>query len=277
MKSPNFIIFSDLDGTLLDHHSYEFREALTALKELKRQNIPLILTSSKTSAEIQSIRLQLQNDHPYIVENGGAVYIPEGYFSIKFEFHKQKYSYLVVELGTTYPILREALNEIKLKTGLSIQGFGDLSPEELASISGLSLAEANLALQREYNEPFEINEPFNEIKLHQLSKLISEIGLNLTKGGRFFHLTGNNDKGAAVKNLISLFKNEFKNTVKVIGIGDSMNDLAMLKAVDSAILVQKPDGKYDTDVLSKIEPELAKGVGPIGWNISILNILESNK
>jgi len=60
-----------------------------------------------------------------------------------------------------------------------------------------------------------------------------------------------------------------------IGIGDSLNDLPMLQAVDTAILVQKPTGEYDKTVLAKIEPTLAKGIGPIGWNDAVLKLLES--
>ena len=48
----NFIIFSDLDGTLLDHHTYSFENAQPALDLVKKNNIPLILVSSKTRMEM---------------------------------------------------------------------------------------------------------------------------------------------------------------------------------------------------------------------------------
>lgn len=83
-KGSSLLVFTDLDGTLLDHHTYSFEPALPALNALKEKNIPLIICTSKTRAEIEKWRLELRTDHPFISENGGAIFIPKGYFSHKF-------------------------------------------------------------------------------------------------------------------------------------------------------------------------------------------------
>lgn len=44
--------FSDLDGTLLDSHSYDWQPAAPSLSRLREANVPVILCSSKTSAEM---------------------------------------------------------------------------------------------------------------------------------------------------------------------------------------------------------------------------------
>ena len=75
-----FIVFSDLDGTLLDGDDYSHDQALPALRLLRRRNIPLVLCTSKTRAEVEFHRRRLANRDPFVVENGGAVYVPEGYF-----------------------------------------------------------------------------------------------------------------------------------------------------------------------------------------------------
>lgn len=274
MIIPNYIIFTDLDGTLLDHYTYSFKAALPALKIIKDRNIPLILTSSKTRTEIDKLRAKLQNTDPFIVENGGAVYIPENFFLIEFSFQKRQDSYLVIELGTPYPKLRQAYNTIKSITGLSLVGFGDLTPEKLVNKTGLSLEEARLAINREYDEPFLIENEINESKLEQIKKIVSDLGLKLTMGGRFYHLMGNNDKGAAVKILTSIFRKAWRDDITTVGLGDSLNDLPMLEAVDKPILVQKPSKEYDKAVLAKIEPTLAKGIGPEGWNEAVLKIIK---
>ncbi|MFQ5771589.1 MAG: HAD-IIB family hydrolase, partial [bacterium] len=167
------------------------------------------------------------------------------------------------------------LNKIKSETGLPIVGFGDLPVKEVAKITGLSLDKAHLALKREYDEPFFLNDEIEKSNLNQLKRLVSNFGLNLTTGGRFFHLLGNNDKGKAVKILTSIFKKEWGNQIKAVGLGDSLNDLPMLEAVDEPILVQKQNKEYDEGVLAKIKPTLAKGIGPEGWNDAVLKILES--
>ncbi|RLI93151.1 MAG: hypothetical protein DRO95_00515, partial [Candidatus Altiarchaeales archaeon] len=46
-----YIIFTDLDGTLIDEE-YSYRDAEDALSIIKKREIPLILCTSKTRAEI---------------------------------------------------------------------------------------------------------------------------------------------------------------------------------------------------------------------------------
>jgi len=70
----NYIIFSDLDGTLLDHKTYTFDPALEALSIIKSRQIPLILSSSKTRAEIERIQSHLTLKDPFIFENGSGVF-----------------------------------------------------------------------------------------------------------------------------------------------------------------------------------------------------------
>lgn len=98
--------------------------------------------------------------------------------------------------------------------------------------------------------------------------------LHLTKGGRFYHLLGGNDKGKALSILEALYKKE-KGHIKTVGLGDSQNDLPMLKVVDYPVLVAKPDSGYDPSVrLGNLV--FAKGIGPVGWNKAILELLEKS-
>jgi mannosyl-3-phosphoglycerate phosphatase len=60
--------------------------------------------------------------------------------------------------------------------------------------------------------------------------------------------------------------------IETVGIGDSINDAPLLAMVDHPILVQKPDGSYDPD-LHLTGMIRAPGIGPVGWNEAILNLL----
>ena len=79
------IIFTDLDGTLLDDASKSHTPAVPAIRLVEERGIPLIFCSSKTRAEIEYYREKIGNRHPFIVENGGAIFIPEGYFDKKVD------------------------------------------------------------------------------------------------------------------------------------------------------------------------------------------------
>ncbi|MEW5902241.1 MAG: HAD-IIB family hydrolase [Acidobacteriota bacterium] len=263
-----WIVFSDLDGTLLEHSTYAFEPALPALRLLSEKKIPLVLCSSKTRSEIERLRLVLSNADPFVSENGGAVFIPRGYFSRCFSFHKEDVAYLIIELGTPYPKLREVFGRIQQKLPGVLVGFGDLTVEEIVELSGLSPSDAELAAQREYDEPFMINDLGAAAEIR---RLIEEAGLRMTRGGRFHHLTGRNDKGLAVRILKMLYAEEF-GAVRTLGLGDSLNDLPLLEEMDYPVLVQRPGGDYDPAVEL---PNLSRAPapGPEGWSRAVLQAI----
>ncbi len=71
------VLFSDLDGTILDHHTYSYSESVEGINILKDQNVPLVLVSSKTFPEMKEIHKELELNHPFIFENGGGIAYPE--------------------------------------------------------------------------------------------------------------------------------------------------------------------------------------------------------
>ena len=250
------IIFTDLDSTLLDHNTYSFEEARPALRLIKEEDVPLILCTSKTFAETQHYQEILGINHPFIVEDGGAIYIPKNYFGFGFE-HNEKKGFLIIELGTPYNSLRKALMEIREELKKPLVGFGDMSHEEIARETGLSMEQAGRAAEREYDEPFRFEGDEDKLK-----ELVKRKDLRLSKGGRYYHITGKNDKGEAVALLSNFFKRKYgKEQVITIGIGDSENDFAMLDQVDEAYLVQRADKSYASENYIK-----AEDIGPKGWN-----------
>ena len=57
--SPPLALFTDLDGCLLNKHDYDFAPALLVLERLQRLEIPVILSSSKTEAEMRPLSVEL--------------------------------------------------------------------------------------------------------------------------------------------------------------------------------------------------------------------------
>ncbi len=108
--------------------------------------------------------------------------------------------------------------------------------------------------------------------VENVKREIQSLGFNYTEGVRFVYLMGENDKGKAVKALVDIFKENFQNSkIITVGLGDSLNDLPMLEAVDKAILVRKESGNYEDRI--KVEGLVyADGIGPVGWNIAVLGL-----
>jgi mannosyl-3-phosphoglycerate phosphatase len=262
---PAVLVFTDLDGTLLDG-AYSYEPASPALLALERGGIPLVLVSSKTKAEIEPLRTRMKHDGPFVVENGGALLIPQGWPD-----HRLGDGYQVIAFGTPYPVIRAALKHIGQALGVTLTGFGDMSVEEIAHLSGLSPDGASLARTREYDEPFFVAD--GHVTLAALQEAAAAHGLTCTRGGGFYHLLGTTDKGKACRHLIEFYRRHVQpEAVKTIGLGDSLNDLPMLAEVDIPVLVQRPDGSYAPDIRV---PALrrAGGIGPVGWNTAVLELL----
>ena len=265
------IVFTDLDGTMIDRDTYSFELSLPMIKELQKRKIPLIFCTAKTKTENEYYRKKLRVKDPFIFENGGAIFIPRNYFNnnddVRPELKNDARSgldgdYFIIELGAKYKDLRKALAQIRKETGFDIVGFGDMTNREVAKDTGLSSKMAEMAKQKEYNESFKFNEPKKFEKI--LFQKIKQKGFNVTHGGRYYNIFGKNtDKGKAVKVLTKLFKKENKK-IKIIGLGDSLNDLPMLKAVDIPILVQKPDKTFEPKIKARNLIKI-NAIGPQGW------------
>jgi mannosyl-3-phosphoglycerate phosphatase len=176
-------------------------------------------------------------------------------------------NYEVIRLGTSYTELRKALKELQ-KEGFRVKGFGDMSAEEVARAMGFSVAEAEMAKRRDFDEPFLFDGGGKD--LEELYASVGRKGLNVTKG-KIYHLIGQSDKGKAVSILIDLYKQKY-GSVTTVALGDSSNDQAMLEKVDIPIIVQKPDGTYDASLRRLNVMMKVNGIGPSGWN-SIINEL----
>jgi len=264
------VIFTDLDGTLLDPVTYSYDKALPSLEYLLQKGIPIVFCSAKTRAEQEVYRQELGIPDPFIVENGGAIFIPQGYFPFSFDYHKARGAYQIIELGRPYHEIRQVIGQIRAReVGMNFRGFGDMSVEEVAAETGLDPEAAQRAKEREYDETVKLEGTPEEIE--RVMNAIKKAGLNCAHGGRYYDIMGANDKGKATAILTDLFHKKL-GQVETVGIGDSPNDLPMLSTVDIPILVQKPGEwweEMDLPNLSRV-----KGVGPEGWSQAIKELTD---
>ena len=269
MSDASLVVFTDLDGTLLDALTYRYDPARPALEALKAFGIPLIFCTSKTRAEVKFLRQELQNTDPFIIENGGALYIPAMTFSAIPRGASERDGYWVIEIGCSYNRLREALHDISQQVGLVLVGFGDMTLDEIVDRTGLSPAQARCAQQREYDEPFLILD--SSATFDQVREAAACLGFTVVQGGRFAHLTGGSDKGQACRTLIELYRQD-RGPVVTAAFGDSLNDVGMLRQVDCPFLVEKPGGGHQEGI-SMERLVCVPGIGPAGWTAGVEGLL----
>lgn len=266
-RKKGIVLFTDLDGTLLDHEDYSFASAAPALARLRGEGIPLVFTTSKTRREIEVFQEVLRFRDPFISENGGGVFFPGGY-GPWVPGGEPSPPHILVRFGKPYGEIRRFLTALPRSFG--VRGFGDMAAEEIARLTALPLDQAKLAAERDFTEPFLLG---NEAALPELHAMADREGFQIVRGGRFHHLVGKEqDKGRAVRLVAEVFTRKHGLRPVTIGLGDSPNDFPMLEAVDVPILVPHPDGRHEVLPL----PGLLRAPlpGSRGWNAAVEALLE---
>lgn len=224
------IVFTDVPSYPPDHHTLSFVAAADALGLLVRAGIPLVLCSSRTRAEIQVLQRDLDIHHPFIVEGGGALIIPVGYFSFPLPGARHTAVCEVIEFSRPYGELVDTLHDMALKLRIDVVGFSDMTVEveEVADDCGLSLLQARLAKLREYGEPFRMDDSSPATR-NRLFRALHNAGLRCTRGGRYDYVTGVTDNSASVAMLRSFYKRA-DGRVLTVGLGNTQNDVPLLSA-----------------------------------------------
>jgi mannosyl-3-phosphoglycerate phosphatase len=267
------LVFTDLDGTLLDHDSYSAEAARPALEQLQQNGIPVIPVTSKTFAELEILSRVLPFDHPWIIENGGIIVIPKHYFLNTAGFI-EKGDFLLRFLGPDYQQILTAIDQVRNEKDFCFEGFYDLEEGEIAKRTGLALEDARRAKARLCSEPIDWQD--TEIALQEFKRLLASHGLELLQGGRFWHVMGKVDKASAISVLSDLYREAGCKNFKTIALGDSPNDRAMLESVQIPVVIRKKDGSCMA-VQGKQEVYCTEKPGPAGWNEFILNYLDGKK
>ncbi len=249
-----FVLFTDLDGTLLDA-SYRTGPAAPALARLQRAGVPVVFCSSKTCAEQVPLKRRLRVGGPFVVENGSAALFPPPCRDLP-----RVAGWCRDVLGVESAPLRSLLATCRAKLGIEARGFADMTVQEVARATGLSVEGARRARRREYSETLVGLRPAEAARL---GEALHAEGLRLAPGGRFHTVTGGGaDKGRALTRVMARWRGApGAERVPSIAVGDSANDVPMLRAADRAFLVSRGDGQSP-----EVEDvERLPGTGPAGF------------
>ncbi|TEW55328.1 HAD-IIB family hydrolase [Psychromonas sp. RZ22] len=266
------LIFTDLDGTLLDHYTYQTTEAEDTIKKLKQHDIAIIPNSSKTLPEILLIRKQLDLNSPFIIENGAAVYIPVNYFKKQPEETQLQGDYWVKSFcqDKDHWLSVLATNAMSFKPWFT--GFSEMDEQQVARLTGLNIDNASLAKQRQYSEPLDWFG--SKQQQTEFISLMQSLGANVLEGGRFLHISGACDKGQAQQWLTAVYEDQLIDNEPAISIalGDGKNDIAMLEQATIAVQIRSPVHEF-THLKRTNNVYQSQQYGPAGWAECLNEIL----
>ncbi|EAQ01622.1 hypothetical protein OB2597_04258 [Pseudooceanicola batsensis HTCC2597] len=254
MTDPAYIVFSDLDGTLLDHHDYGWAAALPALSRLRAQGIPVVLASSKTAAEIAPLRAEMRLQHcPAIIENGAGILEPHADADAA---------------GDDYARLREALEGLPPNLRARFRGFGDMTDVQVAEITGLPAASATLARRRAFSEPGLFSG--DSAALDTFVDALRAQGVRARRGGRFLTLSLGGTKADRMDEIAGRY-----GAPVTIALGDAPNDIEMLEQADHGIIISNPDGTPMPVLTGERAGRIRRSEkpGPGGWNETVLRLV----
>lgn len=263
-ENTQLLIFTDLDGTLLDHHSYSFAPAMQALQTIAERGIPLIINSSKTFAEIVPIQRALNICQPFICENGAAAFRPgeAGLSDTPADWQQQAFAVDRQQVLAT-------LSALRAEYSYQFTGFADVDTQGIVEMTGLDVTAAGQAGQRNFSEPLLWQGSDDEKK--QFLQQLERHHLSAQQGGRFLTVMGDTaHKGLAMDAFVQQYSDS--RPVVTIALGDSPNDQPMLDAADIAVVIKS--GRSDAINLQRpqqiIRTELT---GPAGWQSAMQQLL----
>ncbi len=239
-------IFTDLDGTLLDHESYDAGPARPLLARLSRAGIPVVIASSKTAAEIAPLRRALGlAASPAIFENGAGVLGPGAE---------------PPEDTTARDRLLAALASLPTDLRAGFRGFAEMSVAEVAACTGLPSDAAARARARTHTEPGLWTGP--EPRRRTFIDALAARGVAAQEGGRFLTLSMGGTKAGRMAGLAARLGARV-----TVALGDAPNDVEMLETADHGIVVANPHHAPLPELAGERQGRITRTAkpGPDGW------------
>lgn len=254
--ATTLIVFTDLDGTLLDHETYSWSPAGPALGMMKSLGVPLVLASSKTAFELVALRKELGFEHcPAIVENGAGL-LPA------FEEPDQN--------ASQHAQILKALSELPADLRRHFEGFSDWSDVQCAEKTGLPLEQAKSARQRQFSEPGLWSGTPDQ--LQKFETKLAQKGISARQGGRYLTLSF----GATKADWMSKIRDDFDpnartSKARTMALGDAPNDVEMICAADFGVVIKNTHGAGIPPLGDAAEASIIRTTlsGPAGWNLEV--------
>ncbi|MAU78340.1 MAG: hypothetical protein CMN48_05175 [SAR116 cluster bacterium] len=261
-----FILISDLDGTLLGHHDFDFDLIKSDIINLLDSGHLLVLASSKTKVEIKGFCDALGRNVPFIYENGAGV---ENFCLIN-GCEAPLNSHQNPKAIRTDALLSVWERYIPLGLKSRCHFIKDMDRGDQQALLGLGATALDRAMKRSFSLPFTFSGPVSDVQ--KLKYLAKKAGLSVQQGGRVYNLSGCHDKADYLPE-IRKWASKAKDTPVLIVLGDSKNDIEMLKQADVSCVIPNENGDYLSIGNGNYPTIIAPRAAPLGWLDAVMEAL----
>jgi predicted mannosyl-3-phosphoglycerate phosphatase (HAD superfamily) len=130
---------------------------------LDHAGIPAVWLTNRSRLQFDDARRKYAHTHPFVVEDGCCVCLPEDYFHLRPDSstaHPRGSKtvrlgrFTCLPVAEALPAATEALEALSEESGVPVVTLKSLSPRELVQNTGLPQREAELVRQRDFDELF---------------------------------------------------------------------------------------------------------------------------
>lgn len=262
--ASQLILFTDLDGCLLNKHDYDWSPAAAVLQTLRKRRISVVMNSSKTVSEMTQLAGDLGlADSTFVSENGSVIRWGQEVDGPIGE---------IEVIGASRDYILTVLKPLKQQ--FRFRSFADLGIEGVIHETQLPEVGAQMALARQGTEPLLWDD--SDEHRSKFEQSLRDHQLTLTRGARFWHIAGQTNKGRAMQVVAERFSRSnrvsFPDGKPIIAaIGDSPIDQSMLDMADVPIGIPTSTG---LDV--NVDPGIgivAAAQGAAGWAEAVTELL----
>ncbi len=265
------LILLGFENVVFDPIRGLWEEVRAALAELFLHNSPVVLWSSLNRAEAIYYRGQLGLREPFVVENGAGIYTPLGFFDFDTSQELAE-GHEFLRFGVPSNELRAEIEEAVSNQSVPVHFIEDYSADELGRLYKMPPHLADLKQRLEFSAAFTTAPYHDDSWETTFVHLAERCGCWLRFDGVFYSVQKKLDPARPFEALVRLFERSQGSRPKIVAVGGTTADHAVLALADEAIWVK------NDRLTAQPEPAPPKAfqtekAGPEAWKEVLTKIL----
>jgi predicted mannosyl-3-phosphoglycerate phosphatase (HAD superfamily) len=270
VEAANVIIFSDVDGTLLDRDG-RIPSEWPAIRRALRKCM-FVLTSSRTVEELLQMQARLDVQGPLVAENGAVVVLTDDLIDpgagnlLSLDGRVLRQIRIGRPVAEIVPIIRGA----GLASGVSIQVSDGVATTTLSADTTLPLTSDLPSLLRTHSALLRVTGSDQQVSAFRGA--LAAAGVTASNSGRWLVVQSGSDKGAGARRLQEIVARRTGGSWTSVGVGDAENDRTLLRATDMRFVMRGPRGEIDRALADLPDTIAPTTPGIEGWR-EIVNVI----